>query len=173
MAAQNTITRERVLELFDFDPESGKFYWKAPERRRASLVGQEAGKLTRGGFGKAYWILHADGRRYRRARLAFLVANGSWPDPCVDHVNGDGLDDRPANLRAATHAENMRNIGPKRRRIDLPPGVHPSRHGRRFYAKIVKDRKPIILGYFATSAEAAASYDAARRQLFGEFAHAG
>ena len=86
----------------------------------------------------------------------------------VDHINGDGLDNRRANLRICTHAENMRN---KRTRNKLgAKGVH--QHGRKFYATIERDGARLRLGPFATADEAGAAYAAAAQELHGEFAAA-
>jgi hypothetical protein len=55
---------------------------------------------------------------------------------------------------------------------DLPKGV--SQHNRvkagPFYARIKANGKTVHLGYFSTPEEAAAAYDAAAKNLFGEFA---
>jgi len=84
----------------------------------------------------------------------------------VDHINGNTLDNRRVNLRAATRAENARNCGAYKGRPFK--GVFPQVGG--YMARIVVDRKPIYLGYFKDIEDAARAYDAAAIKEFGEFA---
>jgi hypothetical protein len=84
----------------------------------------------------------------------------------VDHINGDGLDNRRANLRLCSHAENMRN---KRGANKLgAKGVH--QHGRKFYATIERDGERKRVGPFDTVEEAGAAYAEMARYLHGDFA---
>lgn len=89
----------------------------------------------------------------------------------VDHINGDGLDNRKENLRIVTKAENAMN------RSRSSKNNHSGFKGVSFYkrlnkwqAYINKDRKFIFLGYFDAKIEAAKAYDTAAKQYFGEFA---
>jgi hypothetical protein len=87
----------------------------------------------------------------------------------VDHIDGNGLNNRRGNLRLATAAQNARN----RRVISGTSGfkgVHFHKRDRRWRADIEVDRKTVCLGYFHTPEEAADAYDAAALEHFGEFA---
>lgn len=90
----------------------------------------------------------------------------------VDHVNGDTLDNRRDNLRLATNSENQFNR-------DLPAhnstgykGVYRNTAGSRkpWQAAITVNRRKIYLGSYTTPQDAARAYDAAARQLAGQFA---
>jgi hypothetical protein len=88
--------------------------------------------------------------------------------PYVDHVNGNGLDNRRDNLRPATRAQNQRNA---RRRIDNTSGFKGVSINRgRWQAVIRAGGTPRNLGRFDDPESAARAYDAAARELHGEYA---
>lgn len=96
----------------------------------------------------------------------------------VDHINGDGLDNRRANLREATPRQNQANRRkssvsgqPFKGTRELPSG--------RWQAYIRDPRKrpdadgkvgKRAVGTFASAEHAARAYDDAAREIHGEFA---
>jgi len=88
----------------------------------------------------------------------------------IDHINGNGLDDRRANMRTCTNQQNMRNLRKRRSGSSIYKGVYYDKRRRTWYARICHNGKNIHLGTFATEIEAARAYDRAARRLFGEFA---
>lgn len=86
----------------------------------------------------------------------------------VDHINGDPLDNRKANLRLVTHDENTRNAFVTRRSATGFKGVFP-RKGR-FAAAIEAGNQRHRLGSFPSPEAAARAYDEAARRLHGPFA---
>lgn len=88
----------------------------------------------------------------------------------VDHINRDGLDNRKANLRPATIAQNNRNRGMwSKRKSSKYKGVNRTRQGR-WSAGIKANGKSRYLGTFADEIEAAKTYDRAAKKYHGEFA---
>lgn len=86
----------------------------------------------------------------------------------VDHVDGDGLNNRRANLRACSHAQNVANrVLDRRNKLGLK-GVWI--RGGTFRACVQYNGRTIHLGSYQTKEEAAAAYAGAARALFGEFA---
>lgn len=80
----------------------------------------------------------------------------------TDHINGNGLDNRRANLRTATVAQNLANA--RCRNPSGFKGVSP--HARKWKAMCNRQ----YLGLYATAEEAALAYDRAAVVAFGEFA---
>ncbi len=85
----------------------------------------------------------------------------------VDHIDGNGLNNRRANLRLCTPTQNRRNTRP-RRRTSAFLGV--SRRGDKYLARIKHRNRSLYLGLFDTEVEAACARDEKAKQLFGEFA---
>jgi hypothetical protein len=88
----------------------------------------------------------------------------------IDHINGNGLDNRRENLRLATRQQNRMNSRKYRRGDARYKGVLQPKGRGSWIAQIRLNRKNIRIGLFATEEEAARAYDAKARELFGEFA---
>lgn len=121
----------------------------------------------------ANWTLHSTGYAHgaigggERALLhRFIMGdalNGLW----ADHINGDRLDNRRANLRPCTRAENALNKRSYRGTSSFK-GVHRHRSGWR--ARIRVANRLYSLGTHASELDAALAYDIGARVLHGRFA---
>ncbi|MGD2095085.1 MAG: HNH endonuclease [Phycisphaerales bacterium] len=89
----------------------------------------------------------------------------------VDHINHNGLDNRKANLRLATRAENNRNVRClKKNNSSKYRGVWHDKRYNKWRAQISINRKKKHLGYFKDEKEAGMAYDKAAKKYYGEFA---
>ncbi len=88
----------------------------------------------------------------------------------VDHVNGNGLDNRRQNLRFADTRQNAQNMRPKRGHSSRFKGVMWEKDRSRWVARIQADGRYRNLGRFDDEHQAARAYDAAALEHFGEFA---
>lgn len=87
----------------------------------------------------------------------------------VDHINGDGLDNRRENLRIVTHSQNMMNRGKYRNNTSGFKGVFFHADGK-WRAQIVVNGKTFGKYGFTTAEEAARYYDDLAIEHHGEFA---
>jgi len=145
---------------------------------RSFLIDKEdAEKLNNFGF-------HLDRRNRKRQEYITFVKkeNGKWvkhrlhrfilgitdKNIEVDHINGNGLDNRKTNLRPCNRTENARNRVRAKINKSGYKGVFLNRGAIR--AQITINYKNISLGSFGTLEEAAMAYNEAATRYFGEFA---
>lgn len=88
----------------------------------------------------------------------------------VDHLNGDGLDNRRTNLRIVSHALNLANQRPQSGRSSRFKGVSWDREKGRWHAYIKVGGRRRHLGYFHDERIAATAYNAAAIEAWGEHA---
>lgn len=94
----------------------------------------------------------------------------SPPDGCVvDHVDGNGLDNRRANLRVGSQMQNTWNSRTKRSNTSGVKGVCFDRSRAKWIAHIRCGGKRINLGRFDNIRDAEAAYRAASMRIHGQF----
>mgnify|MGYP001043015404 CR=1 FL=1 len=100
-----------------------------------------------------------------------MIMNPS-KDMMVDHINHKKLDNRRENLRECTHSQNLANsVKGNKRKSSRYKGVDYKKRDKKWAARIMKDRKPHVLGVFDREIDAARAYDRCAVELFGEFAN--
>jgi hypothetical protein len=90
------------------------------------------------------------------------------PGQCVDHVNGNGLDNRKSNLRLCTNAENRRNSAKHRDGAAKYKGIIKLRE--KWQAGVSVGGLKHRLGPYPTEEDAASAYNIGALELHGEFA---
>ena len=88
----------------------------------------------------------------------------------IDHKNGNGLDNRHANLRFCTHSQNIQNQKVTKDGTSKYKGVSWHKQNKKWLAQIMLNDKQYYLGYFKSEIEAVKAYDKKAAEFFGEFA---
>ena len=159
------ITYEYLRTHLNYDPETGVLTWRT-RRGGAASTGRTAGSVDRL---IGYNRIGLGGERYLAHRLAWLYMTGEWPSAQIDHINGDGLDNRWSNLRAATQQQNSFNRPVFSNSNCGLKGVRLV-EGKRWVARIRLNGKQTYLGSFPTKEEAALAYTRAANKYQMMFA---
>lgn len=114
----STLTRERLCELLDYNPETGLFTWRTA-RKGQPAKGSIAGTVS----GEGYLAVTIDYKQHLLHRLAWFYVNGVWPEDKLDHTNGNRTDNRIANLRECNQQQNARNRATNKGSVSGVSGV--------------------------------------------------
>jgi hypothetical protein len=86
----------------------------------------------------------------------------------VDHINGNGLDNRMCNLRIATRSQNMMNKRKAKGKKYGYKGIFPLRN--KFRAEVIVNGEKFVSESFVNAIDAARKYDEMALIHHGEFA---
>ena len=145
------LTHQELIDILDYNPESGMFLWKLGAQRGARVYlaksGAEAGVCA--SQGKRYISIHM--KSYAAHRLAWFYVNGTWPSDYLVPLDGDWL-----NLRI----ENFTEVSPRDRALRASQqkkkshsggvaGVSWDKRKKKWYAYINDGYKMRSLGLFS------------------------
>jgi len=99
-----------------------------------------------------------------------LVMGETDPKVNIDHIDGNGLNNRKANLRRATVPQNHWNSKTYSNNRSGYKGVGWSKDHGAWRARIKCHNRSMLLGYFSTKEEAARAYNEKAKELFGVYA---
>lgn len=129
-----------------------------------------AGCVTNGGYRQ----LKIDGKSVLAHRFIWETANGSVPNGLfVDHINGKRDDNRIANLRLVTAAQNAENkFSAQVNSKSAIKGVHWCPRIEKWRAMIQTKGKLYALGSFLCKEEASKAYAVAAKRFHTHNPHA-
>lgn len=111
-----------------------------------------------------------DGIKVKCILFHRLILNCSHGDKkCVDHIDGNGLNNLRDNLRICTHSENMRNRINNKPHSSIYKGVSWTKLNKKWRASIRINKKYISLGLFINEVDAAKAYNIASEKYHKDF----
>lgn len=166
---------KELLDRVAYNPETGELTWRVADVRWFQDNGHSAEMNCRKWNGRyagtpAFARKHNNrlvggvrGKKLMAHRVAWLVHHGDWPDGEIDHINGNGHDNRACNLRVVDRKGNTRNVRRLRRNTSGQTGV--SERGGRWFAYINDNGRQISLGLFLAYEDAVRARKSAERRL--------
>jgi hypothetical protein len=102
------LTQKILKDEIFYNPETGEFFRNKDGYQNIFKKGDVAGGVVIRG-NKKYWTICIGKKIYYGHRLAWLYMTGEFPKSQVDHIDGNGLNNKYENLRDVSHAENAQN----------------------------------------------------------------
>jgi hypothetical protein len=146
----------------------GKLYWRIKAGRGTS-VRHPGDEVAPAPDPHGYQFVTLRRKHYAVHRVVFLLVHG-WLPKFVDHIDGNPGNNLVANLRPATHLQNMRNAKTRKDNTSGVKNVYWHKQVRRWQVRLSIAGKQVSFGCFATLDEASAVAAQARADTFGEFA---
>lgn len=163
-----------VKNIFSYNQDNGELCWKErsigmckTEHAMKSFNNKKAGKsvgtVRDNESGKTYLSVKFGGSHYLVHRICYVIMTGKQPE-FIDHINGNGIDNRWANIRSVSLTENNRNMRLFKTNTTGIAGVGTGRNNR-WQSCISINNRQINLGEYDTKAEAIAARRSAEKVL--------
>lgn len=141
---------QAVLKQF-FRYQDGKLFWIAASGYNKNIIGKETGYPGLRGCLETRFQY----KLYKTHRLIWILLNGAIPENCVvDHIDGNGHNNKIENLRAVPQRINAKNQAKRINNKSGCTGVYWSSSHQKWCAEIKIDYKKKYLGIFTNKEEA-------------------
>lgn len=128
----NRLSSEVIFSDFlRYENDTGRLVWSVSRCGPGCRAGNEVGSVKHDGRYRSFVLNH---KRYYTHRVIWELVNGPIPEGlCIDHIDGNGLNNSLANLRLATLSINQRNRRRTRTNKTGIDGVFAHRGGFSIY----------------------------------------
>ena len=157
------LTQWRLKEVLHYNPDTGAFTWT--KCTGAAKAGSAAGCVKTASAALRYCVIRVDSALHRAHRLAWLYMTGDYPSGLIDHVDGNGLNNRWCNLRQCSHSENQQNRVKQVNNRSGYLGVSWAKYQNKWQAQITVRGDHKHLGFFEDPQEAHKVYLMAKSQI--------
>lgn len=175
MKRDNKIDRAFILESLVYDKDNGSLVWKkrprshfktlsAYKRWNSIYEGKEAGSIQKN-CRTSYRIVELGGSALAAHRIIWFMVYGYFPLGEVDHIDGNGLNNKIENIRDVSSAVNKKN---KRLSVINSSGiygVHWAKELLKWRVRIGDGGKRLELGVFDNLLDAASARKSAEIRL--------
>ena len=175
-----------LRECFELDPTSPSYLKWNPNRPRCHFKNLQAFESWKTQFAnkhisnltsdKNYYYLHIqlpDGTSYNlkshRIVYALYYNTVDFDGKDIDHINRNGKDNSPQNLRLATRHQNQLNRSKQKNNKIGHKNIRYHHTCKKFTVQIGYKGKAIYFGSYSTLEEAIQVRDAKLKELAGEF----
>lgn len=162
MRLKADLTVAYLKSILSYDPETGYVTWTVT--RKHVKAGMIAGCERTVSGGKTYRTMKLDGRCYSVHHVAFFIMTGRWAFPEIDHIDGNGCNNKWSNLREVDGVTNRRNQRRMCRNKSGHTGVCWHKRNLKWEVKIGVNGDFINLGYFDSIDDAVAARNNANQQ---------
>jgi hypothetical protein len=153
------LTQSILKELLHYNPDTGIFTWKHRDQKwfktyrsfcsgNARYAEKVAGVSVLSREGKRYIHIMALGKDYLAHRIAWVYISGEWPEDEIDHIDGNGENNKLINIRSVSRLENNKNKRLPSTNKSGVMGVHWHKRDQHWRAEIKVKQKTINLGGF-------------------------
>ena len=164
MQHRRPLTKDYLITILRYDPDTGNFWWKENRNNKQHLNGP-AGSMT-SSRGTHRISICIDKKKYLAHRLAWFYITGEWPSDEIDHIDGNGLNNRWNNLREADRYLNNQNLRKcKKHNGSGLLGAWRCNDRDKWESSIRVNGKHIHLGRFSTAWDAHQAYLKAKRKM--------
>lgn len=166
------IEAHELKKYLEYDPEKGTLTWlrrevksKADKSFNTRCSGKSAYSRYQPKGRELYYKVVLLKKHYYAHRVCWAIHYGEWPKDgmVVDHINGDGSDNRICNLRVVKQSENARNCKLSKNNTSGFNGVWFSNTYGKWVAELKVNRKKRRIGSYKTKGEAVAAMMAAKK----------
>lgn len=165
------ITQAHVMNAFTYS--DGYLYWKNPYKNAVN-IGDKAGSIGITKYKNGTIVYRKKigflGVSFFSYRLIFLYHHGYLP-PLIDHIDGDSMNDKIENLRAAAPFLNAGNRKMYKKQYKGVSTILNKNQTISYKVVVTANGKIHQMGFFNNIKDAALAYNRGAVKIFGEFAN--
>jgi hypothetical protein len=155
-----------VNYFMNYDFETGTVTWRF-NASRYMKAGKSVGSVDSTGYYQTRFLSHS----YKLHRLCWLLYYKEDPGSmCVDHIDGNKINNKIENLRLATYQQNRFNSPLRSNNKTGATGVYWSKRSNCYIAKVCMNGRQVYSGHFSSFQDAVNARNNAAKNIFKEFA---